>query len=139
MPKKITAYMNNGRWLIDCPVCGTPLPGWDIGVICPRCFPGMLARVYQKLPSGLLRPLTDVEIVEQTKTAARNADREYAPLYPVERAQIEKVLQLRKARRFMNWVPSETVQDLIAQNIAHGDPVPDLSGISPRGVHGHAL
>lgn len=43
---------------------------------------------------------------------------------PVDREQIEAVL-LKRVRRARNWAPPETLADLIAQNIANGDEVPD--------------
>ncbi len=131
MPRKLTAYMNNGRWLIDCPKCSTPLPAWESGVVCPMCHPGMLARAFQPLSNGFLRPVADIEIVERTKNEARSANEEYGPGFPIERTQIEKILRLRPAPKFMNWIPGESLQDLLNQNIEHGDPVPaDLS--SPK-------
>lgn len=124
-PRKLAAYMNNGRWLIDCPVCSTSLPAWESGVVCPVCHPGMLARAFQPLLNGTLRPIADIELVEQARNNARRANEEYVPSFPAEHTRIEKILRLRPAPRHMNWVPGETLDDLCRQNIEHGDPVPE--------------
>lgn len=133
--KKITAYMNNGRWLMNCLKCGTPLPAWESGVVCPRCYPGMLARAFQPLPGGLLRPVADIEIVEQTRKKANGNGEEYAPSFPAEKTEIEKILRLRPAAKNMNWLPSESLADLRKQNLDHGDPVPAIApdGQPPKG------
>lgn len=44
-------------------------------------------------------------------------------VFPAEREAIERVLVMRQ-RRHRNWKPAESLADLIAQNIAHGDGVP---------------
>ena len=44
--------------------------------------------------------------------------------FPPDRAAIESVL-LQRIRRARNWTPAETLADLIAQNLANGDEVPD--------------
>jgi hypothetical protein len=125
MPKKLFSYMNNGRWLIHCPKCDTALPAQESGVICPRCHPGMLAKAYKMLPSGLLRPVADVDLIQETLIHARSLNEEYFPEWPPDKAEIERILRLRPAAKHMNWHPGETLADLRLQNIQHGDPVPE--------------
>jgi hypothetical protein len=43
---------------------------------------------------------------------------------PAAESAIVAVVMQRPRIAHRNWRPSETVEDLIAQNIAHGDPVP---------------
>lgn len=43
---------------------------------------------------------------------------------PAVRAAIEAVLVLRPNVEDRNWDPSETIADLVAQNVERGDPVP---------------
>lgn len=121
----LNAYMNNGRWIMDCPECSTPLPAWDTGVVCPRCHPDMLAKAFRQMKNGDLRPVVDLELVSAAQAAARELDQEYFPVYPDEREQIERVLRMRPDRKNMNWIASESVQDLIDQNLEHGDPIPE--------------
>jgi uncharacterized Zn finger protein (UPF0148 family) len=121
----LQAFMNNGRWIMICPQCGTPLPAREHGVICPRCYPGMLAKALRPLSNGDLRPVTDQELVSAARAAAHRAGEEYYPEYPAEREQIERILRMRPDRKNMNWILTETLDDLRAQNVEHGDPVPE--------------
>lgn len=121
----LSAYMNHGHWVIHCPKDGTALPAWDTGVICPRCYPGMLAKALKQLPNGLFRPVADLEMIEKARATARKLNEEYFPQYPAEKAEIEQILRLRPAPQNMNWYPGETLDILRLQNIEHGDPVPD--------------
>lgn len=123
MPKQLTAIMNNGRWIMRCPKDGTYLPAWDTGVICPKCHPGILAKAFEQTKDGLLRPVADVELVEKARNQAREKGEEYFPKYPDERHEIERILRFRPNPANMNWIPSETLDDLRRQNINHGDPV----------------
>jgi len=96
----------------------------------------MLAKVFQQLPNGLFRPIADIEIVEETRGRARAADEEYQPDFPQDRTTIEKILRLRPHPKHMNWIPSETLEDLSRENIEHGDPVPE--NVASQGVE-HAI
>jgi hypothetical protein len=125
--RKLNPYMNNGRWLLDCPQCSTPLPARESGVVCPRCYPDMLAKALKPLANGTFRPVADVELIGETLTKARRLKEEYFPAFPPEREQIERILRLRPAPKFMNWQPGETLEILRQQNIEHGDPVPEES------------
>lgn len=46
-------------------------------------------------------------------------------VWPADREAIEAVLSLRRTWASRNWLPGETVADLIAENRAHGAPVPE--------------
>jgi hypothetical protein len=121
----LPAFMNNGRWLILCPQCSTALPAWNTGVICPRCHPQILAKALQPIKGGLFRAVGDPQLIGEAQAEARQLDEEYFPEYPPERAQIEQILRLRPLRQNMNWEPGESLEDLRAQNLEHGDPVPE--------------
>lgn len=41
-------------------------------------------------------------------------------VYPEERAEIERILMLRPNPLNRNWLPHETIADLIAENLEHG-------------------
>jgi hypothetical protein len=56
-----------------------------------------------------------------------------------ERREIEAVLSCRGNPADRNWSPGETVEMLMAENWAHGDPVPDLDGVRLGPVHGPFL
>lgn len=120
--RHVQAICNNSEWKIKCPRCDN----WLLATvtICPVCYPGVFAKALQPIPGGLFRPVEDVELVQQTIATAIERGDELQAVYPAERAQIEAVLNLRPIRSTRNWEPNETLADLIAQNIEHGDPVP---------------
>ena len=45
-------------------------------------------------------------------------------IMPEEREQIERILNMRPVPETRNWLPHESVDDLIVENIEHGDPFP---------------
>lgn len=99
----LVARVNHGVWIAPCPcgARGTPSPGGVVFfdtplVCCARCG-------NQGVGGGWRR----VEIPPEN-----------------ERALIEMVLLCRPNVEDRNWEPGESVADLIAQNAAHGDPVP---------------
>lgn len=122
---QVDVYMNHGRWLMDCPVCGTPILVIDEKeLICPACFPDMLAKIFLPLPSppyppGATRPADDFERIAKARQKAREQGQAWRPKFPAERQQIERVLRKRRMEN-MNWKPGETLADLSAENKAHG-------------------
>lgn len=103
--RPLVARVNHGTWIAscECGARGVPTPGCVVftGTLlgwCLRCRNGATGRGW--------RPI----------------------LVPVEaiRHQIEAVLLCRPNVDDRNWEPGETIDDLLAQNREHGDPVPDL-------------
>lgn len=47
-----------------------------------------------------------------------------AVTFPAERAQIEELLLARPMHGHRNWQAGESIADLVAEQHAHGDPVP---------------
>jgi len=45
-------------------------------------------------------------------------------IFPEHRAEIEALLVKRPVQSTRNWEPKETLDDLMAEQIAHGDPLP---------------
>ena len=88
-PNPTAAYVNDGRWLIDCD-CGsgamTTAPGPQAIAVCFSC-----GAVWTTL---LFPP-------------------------PPVRGEIEGLLSARRWRRNQNWKPGETVEDLRRENEAH--------------------
>lgn len=96
-------YVNAGKWIYacECGARGLPSPG---GVVfmgyrfgwCPRCLNASTGRGW--------RPV----VLPDDST----------------RRRIESVLLCRPDLATRNWEPSETVTDLVNQNLEHGDPIP---------------
>lgn len=85
------AYVNNGRWVADCPDCNSALDlaeGQD-RFICGECDNTLL--------DGWARKL----------------------VWPERQPEIEAALSARKLTANRNWWPWETVDDLTAENALH--------------------
>jgi hypothetical protein len=87
----VDAYVNEARWIVECPFCASAQVGSpeDPRFLCVECVNAPVdgAYVHVRYPS------------------------------PSGRAEIEEALAARPHRANVNWVPGETVTELIAQNI----------------------
>lgn len=109
----LTARVNHGVWIASCP-CGAkgePTPGGVVFAEAPLVF---CLRCGNQATGHGWRP-----VVVPTETV---------------RNQIEMVLDCRPNVADQNWEPDETIDDLLEQNRAHGDPLPDLAVAGP--LHG---
>lgn len=115
------AYVNEGRWVADCPSEGCHgamllLGDRRAGFLCGSCFNAEVGHRY--------RPVQ----------------------WPEERPDIEAVLAERPVPGTRNWTPAarpgwsrgrgETVADLVAENEAHGLHVPEHVAARVRGGRG---
>lgn len=101
------ARVNHGHWIYscECGMRGTPSPGGVVffdgdGALlgwCPRCGNQATGHGWRRIQ---------------------------APEAPL-RASIEAILMCRRRIQDRNWEPNETIEDLLAQNRAHNDPVPE--------------
>lgn len=111
--RPLVARVNHGQWIASCD-CGAPLlplvptPGGVVFfdrplVWCMRCRNGGTGRGWRpvQLPAAGLRDA------------------------------IEAVLVLRPDVTARNWEPGETVAELVAENLAHGVPVPRVEAAPP--------
>jgi len=86
------AYVSSGRWLVECPVCRTAAVADSVDplFICPGCGDGGWHEV----------------------------------VFPENKRDIEDTLLLRRGFRDFapsrNWNVSQTVDDLVAENLDHG-------------------
>lgn len=102
--RPMLARVNNGVWIASCS-CGAkglPTPGCVVWLDTPL---GWCVRCGNQAWGGGWRPL----VVPG----------------PDERRLIEAVLECRPNVGDRNWEISETLEDLMAQNREHGDPIPD--------------
>lgn len=90
---KVVAYVNEGRWIVDCPDCsGAQYANRsDRRFMCNECANVTIG--------GLWRPV----------------------VWPPAKTEqsIEKALAPRPPRN-AHWLPGETVADLLAENVEHG-------------------
>ncbi len=115
------AYVNHGRWLVDCPECGAPVPfdPKDGAAVCGVCFPGITAMAFakrmDKYGRELYVPVPDTEKREEAMKKAKS----FKPVMPDDWKSLYEELRKRHISK-MNWLPGETLNDLRAENILHG-------------------
>lgn len=85
------AYVNEARWIVECPFCGSAQVGSpdDPRFLCVECVNAPVDSAYLQ--------------VRYPSVQAR--------------ALIEDALAARPLRANVNWVPGETVNELLAQNV----------------------
>lgn len=91
----VSAYVNHGRWLVDCPGCNT---GWCVRPETPSLLLDARGRGFTECKCG----------------------RGVVVQFPNEMPAIDEVLGLREQPVHRNWRPGETVIDLRIENAAHG-------------------
>ena len=115
----LIAYINHGRYMVDCPKCGNAhvVERSADTLVCPACWTGLRAQKFITDSYGALISVPHVELIFETRQQAQAAGDEYLIEYPP--AEIMDVLRVRPIQN-MNWVPGETIEDLHAENVAHG-------------------
>lgn len=88
----VNAYVNHGRWLVDCPQCNT---GWLVRRDTPLMLFDAKARPAPRCKCGY----------------------ELTPLFPVDYEAINEALAERRHAVNRNWYPHEDVIDLLAQTL----------------------
>jgi hypothetical protein len=115
------AYVNHGRWLADCPACGSPIllnPEKEDTIQCGVCNPQLLAIKLVPIPgdpdSGVVP-----KAYEEMRAEARKTAMAHKVIIPENWREIFETLRPRPTY-LMNWLPGETLDTLRAQNIEHG-------------------
>jgi hypothetical protein len=88
---RVQPRVNHGRWLFDCPDC----------------------RAKGTPASSNATPGLDTVV-------CLTCGGEFPASFPAERAEIERLLLLRPSKEHRNWETAEPVDDLRAENVAHG-------------------
>jgi hypothetical protein len=88
----VTAEVNDGRWIVKCPDCTGAMAGEPSHpfFMCDACW------------------------------NIGNSGRWYSVTFPVNRVALETELLKRPLTSNRNWLPGETLADLVAQNLEHG-------------------
>lgn len=125
---EVLAYMNHGRWIVDCPKCGkngatlaeqdkfiSPYSCENGEFICPNCYTGMVVRDGTTI-TGQVKFNITARMAAQAR-AKRNGEI-YKVVFPKDKKKIEAVVKLRRLDN-QNWMPGETLEDLRQENIEH--------------------
>lgn len=118
----VNAYLNFGRWLVQCPKHGkngaTEVLLGTTEYIAPCCYPGIVAQFV-----GIVKNKITVIPDESARATARNLAREndeiYQVIFPENLAEIVVETSARPIQN-QNWEPGETVEFLQAENAEHG-------------------
>lgn len=100
----LPARINHGQWIVscDCRSRGLPAPGMAVWLTVPWAW---CVRCRNRPCGGAWRPVC---VPPES-----------------ERVGIEAVLTARAESADRNWQPGETIDDLVRQNVEHGEPVPE--------------
>lgn len=101
---KAFARLEHGRWVIDCPL--------------ETCWDAQLA------PPGSKRHRKCACVDYTVCTHGQPCGQAIEVVWPDNLEKGLAVLRLRPARANHNWLPGETVEQLIAENLEHGVAVP---------------
>jgi len=123
--KNVLAYLNHGRWKVNCPKCGDAgavlaenapevSPYWTRGnrYVCPSCYPGSIA-TYQTLYKKHVVTLPDEAERAKAWRAAELAGDVYRVTFPRNVAEIKRITNGWQ-ERFINWKPGQTMESLAA-------------------------
>lgn len=115
----LTVFINHGRMMATCPRCHNThiIDRVQTTLICPACWNGLKAEklVQDLYGAWVLAPHT--QLIDDTVLQAREAGEEYELGLPDP--QIMNILRARPVEN-INWLPGETIEQLIQENIDHG-------------------
>ena len=121
---KVEAYLNHGRWVVDCPKCGkhgstlaepkpieSPYSAINGEYICPNCYPDMVV-VSRRTATGVIFNETSRTIA---RARAKQNNEIYEVIFPDNKKEIEKIVSVRRLD-YQNWQPGETIKFLKEEN-----------------------
>jgi hypothetical protein len=119
--KIVKAYMNHGRWLVDCPKHGTAgameVTEHDTEYIAPCCYPKIIATFIGKFKEqAAIMP--DRSARATARNMAKQADETYTIVFPEKLAEIKAIMDARPIAN-RHWT-NETIAALKKENKAHG-------------------
>lgn len=122
--KTVKAYINHGRWLVDCPKHGIDgameVTEKDTVYICPCCYPKIIAS-FTGMVKNKLQHVPDISARATARKMAKEADEIYMITFPEKLADIKTIMDARPIHN-RNWT-TETIAALKKENKAHGHGV----------------
>lgn len=119
---QVQAYLNAGRWLVDCPKHGRngamEVTLTDTEYIAPCCYPGVIAQ-YTGVVKGRIANVPDISRRATARNLARSNGEIHEIVFPEDAATILETVGLRMVQN-QNWVPGESVDFLLEENLANG-------------------
>jgi len=119
--KTVKAYINHGRWLVDCPKHGTAgameVTEKQTEYIPPCCYPQSIAS-FQAVKKGRIQRVADISARATAQRLAKEADEIYTIVFPEKIAEIKTIMDARPIHN-RHWT-TETIAALKKENKAHG-------------------
>lgn len=119
--KTVNAYMNHGRWLVDCPKHGVDgameVKETDKEYIAPCCYPASIASL-PVMKNNRFTFTPDLSARATAKRLAKQADEVYTIVFPDKLAEIKEIMDKRPIHN-RHWT-TETIAALKKENKAHG-------------------
>lgn len=120
--EKVQAYLNHGRWLVDCPKHGKngtlEVSPTTTEYVAPCCYPGVIA-TFMGVVNKQMQIVPDVSARSTAYRRAREAGEIYEVVFPEDMQEIMSVVSERPIPN-QNWVQEETVEILQAENEENG-------------------
>jgi hypothetical protein len=118
----VTAYLNYGRWLVNCPKHGkngaTQVSLETTEYIAPCCYPGITAQ-FMAAGKGKITVIPDESARATARNLAVENEEVHQVVFPENFSEIMAVVSLRPIQN-QNWEPGETLEFLQAENNEHG-------------------
>jgi len=117
----VKAYINHGRWLVDCPKHGkngaVEVAPDTAEYIAPCCYPGVIAQ-FTGVVKGQIKNVVDTSARATARRMAHEKGEVYQIVFPKNADKILAIIQKRPIQN-QNWIPGETLKFLQAENDLH--------------------
>jgi len=117
--EKVMAYLNYGRWIVDCPKHGKngalEVTRETTEYIAPCCYPGSIA-TFTGVIKGILRNVPDVSARATARNLAVQNNEIFEVVFPEDVEAVLSAVSIRMIQN-QNWTADETVEFLHSENV----------------------
>ena len=113
--EKVQAYLNHGRWLVDCPKHGRngtlEVQTTDTEYIAPCCYPGTIAQ-FTGMVKNRIQNVPDISARATARSRACADGEVYEITFPENKDAIMDALRGQPVTK-QNWVPGDSIDFLL--------------------------
>ena len=114
--EKVQAYLNHGRWLVDCPKHGRngtlEVQVTDTEYIAPCRYPGTIAQ-FTGMVKNRVQNVADISARATARARARKDGEVYEIVFPENMNEIMDALRGQPVT-MQNWVPGDSIEFLLS-------------------------
>lgn len=114
--EKVQAYLNHGRWLVDCPKHGRngtlEVQVTDTEYIAPCCYPGVIAQ-FTGMVKNRVQSVPDISARATAHARARTDGEVYEIAFPENMNEIMDALRGQPVT-MQNWVSGDSIEFLLS-------------------------